>query len=446
MYMVRLHEKYDNSFRTFLFFRLSVHMMSKRTLLAYVKVVLVLVSMVMIMVLYFSTKLPFSSIYTLVHKEAELKNMADRLNKARLERAVMHFKIRDRGLPPVSRLGSRNNSLVICIVTMDRSRSAVGGLKHRYLVQTAAAVDQLLHRDTNFENKMLFICNVDERPQNHQDAIWLQNFLQFVQKHGSSSFNIKFSSVTRKPSYDSFLSDWNHAKRQKEANDYVFCLNASSAFNSSYVLMLEDDVVPSNDMLDVVSYVMRHRLHVNHDEDTGSRQPREFSYIKLYYPEKWQGYAWEMDRLLELISFGFIGAGLIYCLSSVLFTFCGKHYLPYNNLNFLLGFFLFVCIASLLNRQALLDLRRVSPQLYKFGPSPRCCTPGMLYNSKHLPKLMDFVIQHTDVNKDLAIYDFTEESVIPGFLIEPNLLHHIGMYSSLFEEYKSPREFLFSED
>ena len=420
--------------------------MSIRTLLIYSKAVLLVVAIVMVIVLYISTKLPFSTIYTAVHKKAELKMMADRLNKVRLDRALKYFQTRERGLPHLSQLRSKNHSLVICIVTMDRSRNHVGSLQHRYLVQTAAAVDQLLRKDTNFKDKILFICNVDDRPQSHQDAVWLQNFFQFVQKLGSSSFNVKFSSVMRRPLENSYLSDYYHAKRRKEANDYVFCLNASRAFNSSYVLMLEDDVVPDSDLLDVVNYALRQRLHVNHDEDVQTHQPREFSYIKLYYPEKWQGYAWELDRLVELICIGFIGAGFINSLTSILLIFCGKHYSSNNNFNFFLGFFLFICIASLLNRQAILDLRRISPQLYKFGPSPRCCTPGMLYNTKYLPKLMDFIIEHTEVNKDLAIYDFTEHSGIPGFLIEPNLLYHIGMYSSLFEDYKSPREFLFSGD
>ena len=421
-------------------------MMSKRTLLVYIKAVLVMVTIVMLIVLYISTKLPFSTIYTAVHKKEELKIMADHLNKVRLDKALKYFQTHDRGLPHLSQLGNKNHSLVVCIVTMDRSRNSMGNVNTRYLVQTAAALDQLLHKDTNFKDKMMFICNVDDRPQSHHDAVWLQNFIQFVQKQGGSSFNMKFSSVTSRPLENLLLSDYQHAKRQKEANDYVYCLNASRAFNSSYVLMLEDDVVPDSDLLEVVNYVLRQRLHVNHDDDTQTQEPREFSYIKLYYPEKWQGYAWETDRLLELFCVGLIGAGFIYPVSSIFIILCGKHYLSYSNLNFLLGFLLFISIASLVNRQAVLDLRRISPQLYKFGPSPRCCTPGMLYNTKHLPKLMDFIIEHTEVNKDLAIYDYTEHSGISGFLIEPNLLYHIGMYSSLLDEFKSPREFLFSGD
>lgn len=418
--------------------------MTKRSkLLTYVKTVTIFVSLVVLMILYFSTKLPFSSFYGFFRSEAEIKKLADYLNTKRLNRALKYFKTADtvgQRLAPSYRTNNNNHSLVVCIITVDRSRSAAQGFKHRYLVQTAAAVDELLLRDTKFKDKILFICNVDAQPQDHADAVWLQNFIPYVQKNGRSSFEMQFSSATRKPT----LLESKKAIRQKEADDYVFCLNASRALNYSYVLMLEDDVMPHRDILGVVDYVLHQRLNVYKAvRDTDRTRP--FSYLKLYYPEKWQGYAWEMDRILELVCFGFIGAGVISLMCSVLSKCFGNKVFEFTTFNFLLGFFVFILAASLLGRQAVMELRRFSTQMYKFGPSPRCCTPGMLYNSKILPDMMNYIIKHTEVNKDLAIYDFTKESDIPGFLLEPNLMHHIGMYSALVERYKPPREFVFTD-
>ena len=414
--------------------------------MTYIKSVIIMIifiCVVMLVLLYMSTKLPFSMVYDKIHKDGEMKKMADKINAERLQRALKYFETRAKrsasDQTAILEHHSGNLSLVVCIVTVDRSRGVTQSLEPRYLVQTTAAVDQLLMKDSRFKNKLLFLCNVDDRPQDHKDAVWLQDFIPFVQKYGDSSFNMSFTSVTRKPPSDS-----SKLKRHKEANDYIFCLNASRAFKSSYVLVFEDDVVPHKDIFDVIDYILRQRLHLHHDRGD---QSQHFSFLKLYYPEKWQGYAWETDRLLELICFGFIGAGIFLMCCSCVCKSLRKRYFPSNYFNFLLGFLIFVAAASLLGRQALLELRRWSPQLYRFGPTPGCCVPGMLYNTNILPNLMEFIAKHDEVNQDLAISDFTVESNIPGFLLEPNLLHHIGMYSSLSADiaYKPPREFLFND-
>ena len=412
-----------------------------KKLVVYFKYVIILLCLSLILVLYLAARTPFSAIFNIMHTEEELKQLADNLNTRRLQRALNYFN-------SASKLSAnaqipRNLSLVVCVVTMQRSSRIMDAPPNpRYLVQTTAALKQLLHNDVHFENKMLFICNVDEKPQKHEDAVWLQDFIPYVQRHGRSSFHMNFSSVSRKQKH---LWDMQRVRRQNEADDYVFCLNSSRAFNSSYVLMLEDDVIPSKDMLVVVDYILRRRLfhldHSRHEVD----EMRSFSYLKLYYPEKWQGYAWEMDRILELFSFGCIGAGIVYVFTLIRAKNDTRQQMCHRIFSFLLGFLSFTLAASLLGRPAIMSLRKLSPQLYRFGPSPRCCTPGMLYNSKVLPALMDFIIQHTELHKDLATYDFTIESGNPGYLLEPNLLHHIGMYSSFFSDYKPPSQFIFDD-
>ncbi|KAL4237597.1 hypothetical protein ACF0H5_002311 [Mactra antiquata] len=399
--------------------------------LPHFRLLIVLVLLLCSAVPYFAINLPFSLLYVKQEKTLEL---AKEKNWARLEEARLYFKSLDskKSTAFYQNRYENNLDLIVCIVTMNRHIPKSG-----YLLQTAAVVDNLIKTDQYFKKSLLLLCNVDRFPPGHSDAVTVERHIPFVQRLGNNSFDQMFFT----PGYHSLHSD---LRRGQEIGDYIYCLNVSKSFNSSYILMLEDDVVPYKNIFQVLNYTLKqHLLHSSHPESYISQNPR-FAFLKLYYPERWLGYANEPDRILELISIGLVGGGLLLLVISV------RAFMMNTSLHYCVKLFYFtfgtiatLLTVSLIGRQYIMDLRRISPQLFKFSPTPACCTPAMFYSSDIIPSLIDHLIKNSYMNKDLIINDYIVKNNIPGYILEPNLVRHIGMYTSLKNAYKPPEEFLF---
>lgn len=385
---------------------------------------------------YFAVNLPLSKIYTRYHTDADTLNLANDLNSKRLSKALKYFNQSD-AKQSMSFYKSRFEKvpdIVVCIVSVSRDNQ---NHETGYLIQTAAVIDNIIKQDTYFKDTVLFVCNVDKNPHSHADATFLQRYIPVVQKLGVNGI------FKRSFYFHDFNAKHQTYSRGREIVDYVYCLNVSKSFGSPYVLMLEDDVIPYRNILQVLSYTLKQHnmLHSSHSENNFDHV-RHFSFLKLYYPERWQGYAFEPDRVIELVSIGLVGGGILLgvislCAFKTNFHYCMKLFY------FTFGAALTMLSVSIVGRQYIMDLRRISPQLFKFSPTPGCCTPAMFYSAHIVPELIEYLIIHSDRNKDLAINDFIQQNKIPGYILEPNLVRHIGMYTSLKNAYKPPTEFLF---
>ena len=381
---------------------------------------------------YLASRTPMSKIYKNYHPQTQILEHANNLNSHRLEKAQRYFdKVQaNRSIEGIASLPMipHDPALVVCIISA--RRASVNSARPGYLIQTAAVMDQLIKRDTHFPRTVFFVCNVDKQPTGNGDAVELQTFIHFVRKHGENSLNRTFKR------FDNFVSKNHVQSRGKETEDYIFCLNVSHSFGAPYILMLEDDVLPYKNVFHVLDFTLSSR----------NLRPfgRKFSFVKLHYPERWQGFAFEIDRLLELISISAIGGAIVY---SILVP-CSRHHISNSVKSFymIFGSLATMLCVSLIGRQFLMDMRRMHPQLFKFAPAAHCCTPAMLYNNDVIPQLIPYLMDHSQKNKDLAVYDFTEEASLPGYQIEPNLFRHIGLYTSLGDGHKPPEEFLFDLD
>ncbi|XP_052767100.1 post-GPI attachment to proteins factor 4-like [Mya arenaria] len=382
-----------------------------------------------------SWDIPLSRLYGKFHSDDSAMDQAQVLNEQRYQKAFRYFSGLDSRSSRLFYEGKEkaHPDIVIAIITTQRKKMST-----HYLVQTVAVMDHILKSDTLFANTFLFICNVDQSPQNHEDAVLLQEYIPYVQMMGNNSFNQSFQPYT-------YISENNDYKRGQETKDYLFCLNVSKQFNSEFVFILEDDVIPYTNILEVLHYVLRkhHFLHSSHSE-SNPLMKREFSYLKLYYPERWQGFANEVDRILELVCYGLVGGAIVLGIFSAIFSHKFNFTYKTKMLYYTIGCALTIYTVILLDRQQVMEFRRISPQLFRMSPSPACCTPAMLYSSHIIPGLISHLIDISQMNKDLAIYDFIEKQQIPGYLLEPNLVRHIGLYTSLQNLHKPPKEFLFT--
>lgn len=384
---------------------------------------------------FLSVHLPLSKLYEKYHKHSDTLDLATELNSKRLSRAYSYFNSTDphKSMLLYSSRAKIKSDLVICIVTVKRDSSFH---ETGYLIQTSSVIDSAVKSDDYFKNTLLFLCNVDRTPYAHSDASFVQQYIPYVQKYGTNSFGKSYH-------VSNFTSSHKDYFRRREIEDYIFCMNVSKSFGSRYVLILEDDVVPYKNVFEVLYYTIKqHNLqHFDHLGKTFN-EARQFAFLKLYYPERWQGYANEADRLMELLSVSVLGGGLLLLLASIFasksnFSYCLKLFY------FAFGTLMTMMSVLLIGRHNVMSLRRISPQLFVFKPTPGCCTPAMFYSSHVLSGLIEHLMNYSDKNKDLAINDYIMKHNIPGYILEPNLFRHIGMYTSLQDAYKPPGEFIF---
>ena len=256
-------------------------------------------------------------------------------------------------LPQILPVTEEHFFLLITVVTVERPG--------RYLSRVIGKLHQLIGKDSSYQ---VLICNVD--PEVHNEAVSLSRRYRYIRR------------VDRYPRQYWDRREDAHAESEniyeKEKNDYAFCLNISrSMFSSDYILVLEDDALPSDDLFPVTRHLLQNRLAKHSD----------FFYIKLYHPERLQGYLqpepWRIAEWLALsVSLGFV-------LTLLCSVFSCRHRHQHNRRKYISIKWIFLfCwtlyfmgVTETIGRTHLLELRRLSPHLYNVLAATECCTPAM---------------------------------------------------------------------
>ncbi|XP_067681188.1 post-GPI attachment to proteins factor 4-like [Haliotis asinina] len=387
--------------------------------------------------------MPFSVYFELATGRTQASKQAASLNRDRVRRARHYIENTYTDNPVYyTRMPGNGNQLflAVSIVTVKRAESKDANQTIEYLIQSAAALDQFAKSVEFMGRTFVFVCNVDLKPLTHKDAVYLKEYLPFTERYGSSNFHswdfnvpnnntLTYRQMLHKDVYD------------KETYDYMYCMQVAKSLGSRYIMMVEDDAVAHKDLAQVLHYTLKNRL----GPDADQQQNKSFAYLKLYYPQRWQGFANELTRLLDLLSLGCVGGGcFVLILYICTFLVRGRLRVKLYGWYFLIGMVFVMVTAIAVGRQNVLDLRRVSKHLYQFRPSPGCCTQAMLYPSHIVESLVSHLAAApTGIHTDLSIYNFTRTTGIPAFQLEPNLFYHVGMQTSLQLGNKRPEEFLF---
>ncbi|XP_030077506.1 GPI-N-acetylgalactosamine transferase PGAP4 [Microcaecilia unicolor] len=294
--------------------------------------------------------------------------------------------------------------LVITIVTVQRQ------LEYHYPLQVMSRFHHLLARcGKACRHHHLFLCNVDQNPQNHQDAHLLAKFFPTAVRYGE-----KESVSSDDGSINLF---------EKEKQDYAYCLAKTlSTFNTEYVMVVEDDAVPEDDIFSVLHHLLLARFL---EPPLGGAL-----YFKLYHPERLQRYVNpEPMRILEWIGLGmFLGTFL-----SLIYAWVLGH--PDISWPIFLFFMLYsMALTELFGRHYLLELRRLTPALYNVVPVTECCTPAMLYSAASARRTLGYFNElycRPGFAKDTALYSILRKKGEWAYVVEPNLVRHVGLHSSL---------------
>lgn len=297
---------------------------------------------------------------------------------------------------------SLNPELLVTVVTARRTE----GRDFHYLLQVMQRLSAILAGCGRRQCAEVLVCDVERGPQQNQDA----SLLEF-------QFKVIRRSLKEQP------SNWEQINTfEREKRDYVFCLRRGwELLKPRNMVVLEDDALPTADFFSVITHLLSRRFS------------RHTLYVKLYHPERLQRY-WNPEpcRLLEWVGLGVVLATALLRVPSwspygSSFTLSWAHLLFFT--------LYFMAAAELLGRHYLLEVRRLSPQLYAVSPATECCTPAMLFpgnSSLRVADYLDAVFCTKGKAKDTVLYQLMR--TLPGeraHSVEPNLVSHIGAFSSV---------------
>jgi len=285
------------------------------------------------------------------------------------------------------------------------SRRVVGTRPAGYLTRTVAALSRLVASSDWPASHRMFICDVNAGPAPHIEADRLRQYFHVIVRfpHANASAVI----------LDPF---------EKEKQDYAFCLQQALRFTSTYVLIVEDDAVARDDLFSVLPHILCTR--------TLSLGTHSWSHLKLYYPERWQGFALDIRTAVELTA--------LFCItymmwSAVLGVWSYEEWKRFRQI--VPGGVLVVLVVLSVGRQHLIELKRVSPYLYSLAPDPGCCSPAVFYNAEFVEVLMPYLLNEVRCSNayplDMALKRFVDRLQWSSFRVEPNLFQHIGLISTM---------------
>lgn len=312
---------------------------------------------------------------------------------------------------------SKNNTdIAIGVLTVPRH---LKGERIGYLTQTVSQFLKLemIEGISGFEEKVFFLCDAHKGPGRHNEADQLGLFV----KH------YKITEI--KLNQDD--------KFEKEKNDYIYCLQKALEFSPKYVLVLEDDVLPNPNFYRIIKSQIQYYFESHPNGDN-------LGYIKLYNPEKWLGYSWSVQHILEMLSFGGLG-GLVFSLVKGLFSRRRHNVNTLLNPCFLHGACYFILLVYCIGRQHILQIRAAFTHLYMVERNPACCTQGVIYNIPRVKSLISFLLNTTCTESyavDSAIDKYMDSNKYERLLIQPNLLSHIGIVSTVRQWSKMLEHFI----
>ncbi|XP_055762800.1 transmembrane protein 246 [Salvelinus fontinalis] len=313
------------------------------------------------------------------------------------------------GSPGFSNI-AKGSELLITVVTARRTE----GKEFHYLLQVMQRLVSLLRGCGEGRRcAEVLVCDVESGPLDNEDAALLES--QFL--------------VVRRSLEEQWKNQAHVNTFEKEKRDYVYCLRKGwELARPKNLMVLEDDALPRADFFAVIQDLLSRRFALH------------TLYVKLYHPERLQRY-WNPEpyRILEWVGLGLVGATALLLILS--------HGTPFSfslSTTHLLFLTLYIMVTvELAGRHYLLEARRLSPQLYAVSPATECCTPAMLFPGNSSLRAAEYLDGSFCVKgnaKDMVLYQMAR--TITGeraHSIEPNLVSHIGAFSSVRANPSRPR-------
>lgn len=354
------------------------------------------------------------------------KELMRRENDERLQAAQKYFQDVTPGeiqgllkrIGPSATADSKQ-AVALSVITVSRNRHIVDEYQPKYLTQVLwrlldLANSSLTRIQASNYTFSISLCNVDFDPAHYEEINLFRSIIPVFSRFTSMSLSIDHPF-------------------EKEKQDYVYCLNTSlHSSPTDFVFLLEDDAYPHEDFFPVILNTLEHHFSYSssHISPSWPSNPSRTLYIKFYHPERLSRFHWtDVITVFELLGWVMLVGTLLHIL------YCYFRGSSMNSLSSWLWF----CIYSLLlalavDRPGLMELRRLCLCLYHILPAPSCCTPAMLFpasSANATATYMNNITCGNSYGKDSVLDDFIKLSGTKAYLVQPNIVLHIGMYSAL---------------
>ena len=383
-----------------------------------------LISLVLLFTVTFAVVLPmvcielgFSWYYVPSRVDANIINHENnlRVQKATHQLASLTSLINpgSKNFIPSKQSSKPDEQLEFSIVIISTTRR---GESH-YLLQSSVRLIEEVQRENPHSELVVF--NVDNEPELNTDAKLLSGLVKVINR------------VTPLKTDSIF---------EKEKLDYLGALKIGLQKNAKFILVVQDDALAIMGILWRIRYLLKWKLPLSWLRSG----PRKWAYLKLYYPEKWQGYS--NSEIPELILIGGLGTlcFTMFRIRVLKQKLRNTHQRGIFGLWCIAGFFYFLLVAHAVGRAHWIEMRKYLPFLYSVSNDFGCCIPAVLFPSQeaqHFAKFLNRTKCGPDYPVDFAFETFTKESGLTGLLASPNLFNHIGFHSSLHSYDKDTREF-----
>ena len=333
-----------------------------------------------------------------------------------------------------------------------------------------------LHSSMNVDDQIIISILYSQQDTDHRDGkFYVGQVLQHLLKHYHSRFII---TLCENNNTDAKVSDeidlirrlvpvflintspLDIYEQEKQAHLQCILANFQSFPNQNYFLLLQDDAQPTHhDFYQRILSLIDNRIKQQWPLDGHRSQP---AFLKIYHPR------WLIDYLhpsfyliVQLIATGlfltYVSFVCFYLIHFFLRLFRSNtnqswsnsiksiyHLMIFNSnwFLFLYYFLLITLVLILLNHSNVSwSWRSLHPSLYAIYPAPSCCLPGVLYFRSTYIQVIDYLNHvkcHNGYAIDSAFDDLPKRIDLRTYLVEPNLVHHIGLYSRLRHMYINP--------
>ena len=270
-------------------------------------------------------------------------------------------------------------------------------------------------------NTHLSVCNVDHDIASYEEAKLMEKVIPVVNRF--PKLHLSMLHVL-----------------EKEKQDYVFCLNHSLQLNPRYVLLLEDDAYPLDNLFPVLFHTIQSQLDSHSARGYMYAGPRkEIAFVKFFHPERLQSYlSGDLYRLLQLLALSVTLSSCVVLIYSVIFI--DRKLSIY--ITWALWTLYFMALLVAIGHPNVAQLRtHFVPYLYSVRPAPSCCTPAMLFPAKTAFSVINYMHSKECSNgygKDSVLDDLLRDLELNALYVEPNVFQHIGMYSALKTTFVDP--------
>ena len=322
--------------------------------------------------------------------------------------------------------------IAIVVVSVSRLRVQYDQYEPKYLTQVSATLFKLMqearHNEQFHLSVSIAVCNADHNPHGYEEAQMLKKYLK---------------------TYELFSGDFNKPKTklhvlEKEKQDYVFCIeSALQDGDPRYVLVMEDDALPHHNLFPVLQHTLTRQRWMENKYDGIST-----IFYKLYHPDRLLTFiSIEPERLPELAAIGAIFGTLLTGICYIVVTICNSSKSWNINQMWTLSTVYVVLIVLCIGRCNIVVLRHhLAPHLYQYvTPAPSCCTQAMLFTNhgaRTIANYLKTVTCKAGLGKDMALENYLHNFNGRAYSVQPNLVKHIGMYSSLRTDIVDPDNLL----